>query len=964
MSPVPGLTRDYINWMCRLAAELTDITGNLFTDEIITRLSEKKDREIKNEEPVLELLRSGVVPRDGRFCINAEAHLLQLAYANNKILSLSNSRTRILAHQVESTHRIVNALNQRFIIADEVGLGKTIEAGLVIKELVFRYKYSRIIIVAPASLLVQWQCEMEEKFSENFEIIDRKVISRLRREYPGDNPWMKIDKGICSIDFIKSDSFVEELKSASWDAVIFDEAHRMRRDAQVTTRAYNAGEIMADRTKALLLLTATPFRGKLEELFFLVRLADKNLLGPYQSFYNDFCMPDSDLSRLKDKLATILIRRTKRDVGGYTMRRARTIRFELYPEERALYEATTRYVAEEFNRAMQTENRAVGFVMTVFQKLLDSSSFALCSALRNRKIHLEEMLKKAQGHAERIETAYNNFDFQDPDFFENEDPDELVNASVRKTASEIKEEITTIENLIRLGDTVTRNKKAEKLIEMMEQLKGRGYDKFLIFTQFRTTQDYLYEMLKGKYRVAVFNGSMDKDQKEDAIIRFKGDDEVLICTEAGGEGRNMQFCSILFNYDLPWSPLKIEQRIGRLHRFGQKYDVGVYNFSTKDTVAERVLDVLTRKLQLFEDSIGTPDIMLGQIEDELKLTSLFMDMSTGRQNMKLAEKEIDSSIARARESFEKLSELAVARRMDFNYDEYYRVTQKDRVYSNKQLESFVSRAAASCGEISLYLGPKSVKTGLFPVRAMPGGKHHHPYGTFDSERALADPTIEFLAFGHPLIDYVISRCQSAEYGGLTGVQFIRHDKPFEGMVFYYRALYTSMTQTRELIPVVVEPTGRIFSFEQERLERSCLRQTDLRPDVPHEGAVERMLGSLWEMNRSARERISEKVEHKLWDMREQLDLTIDPEIEKIRESCDRHIAELTDQLERQENHMRLFGKDMRGAITRTRNRIAEVRREKEHLLAHYRRRLGIQCTIELVGAGVLIALPENTPASS
>jgi ERCC4-related helicase len=945
-----------------LAAELTDITGNLFTDEIITRLTERKEREIRNEEPILELLRSGNVPRDGRFCLNAEANILQLAYANNKILSLSNSRTSILAHQVESTHRIVNSLNQRFILADEVGLGKTIEAGLVIKELVFRYKYSRILIVAPASLLVQWQCEMEEKFSESFDLIDRKTISRLRREFPGDNPWMKIDKGICSIDFIKSDSFAEDLKAASWDAVIIDEAHRMRRDAQVTTRAYNVGEILSDRTHAFLLLTATPFRGKLEELFFLVRLADKNLLGPYQSFYNDYCMPDADLSRLKDKLATILIRRTKKEVGGYTSRHARTIRFDLYPEERALYDATTRYVAEEFNRAMQTENRAVGFVMTVFQKLLDSSSYALCSALRNRKIHLEELLSKAEQNADRLETALAGFDFSDPDFFETEEPDEVVNASVRKTASEIKVEILTIEHLIRLGESVARNKKGEKLIEMIHHLKNEGYDKFLIFTQFRTTQDYLLTLLQG-YRVAVFNGSMDKDQKEDAIIRFKGDDEILICTEAGGEGRNMQFCSILFNYDLPWSPLKIEQRIGRLHRFGQKYDVGIYNFSTKDTVAERVLDVLTRKLQLFEDSIGTPDIMLGQIEDEVRLTSLFMDMTTGRAEKKAAEKELDSSIQRARASYEKLSELAVARRMDFNYNEYYRVTQKDRVFSNKQLESFVSRAAASCGEISLYLGSRSAKTGLFPVRAMPGGKHHHPYGTFDSARALADPTVEFLAFGHSLVDYVISRCQSAEYGGMTGVQFIRHDKPFSGMVFYYRVTYTSLTQSRELIPVVVEPTGRIFSFEQERLERICLRQTDFSPeDGFFDGEISRVLSSMWEMNRNARERISEKVEHKVWDMREQLDLTIDPEIEKIRESCDRHIAELSNQLERQENHMRLFDKDMRGAITRTRNKIADVRRDKEHLLAQYRRRLGIQCSIELVCAGVLIALPENTPS--
>ncbi|MGL4369878.1 MAG: DEAD/DEAH box helicase, partial [Spirochaetota bacterium] len=929
---------------------------NLFAEEIISRLSEKPAKEIKNEAEVLELLTEGPLSLDGRFCLKAESHLLQHAYANNKILSLSNSRTKILAHQVESTYRIVNSLNQRFILADEVGLGKTIEAGLVIKELIFRYKYRRIIIVAPASLLVQWQCEMEEKFGENFEIITRKTISRLRRDYPGDNPWMKIDRGICSVDFIKSLSFKEELENAMWDAVIFDEAHRLRRDAQVTTLAYNAAEIMAARCKALLLLTATPFRGKLEELFFLVRLADRNLLGPYQSFYNDYCMPDSDLTRLKEKLSTILLRRTKKEIGGFTVRFARTIRFELYGEERALYDATTHYVAEEFNRAMQTQNRAVGFVMTVFQKLLDSSSYALCSALRNRKMHLEEKLAKAEKNALRMENAAKGIDFSDPELVDVEDPNALVTASARQTVSELKEEIFTIEHLIRLAESVKRNKKAEKLLEMIKQLKTQGYDKFLIFTQFRTTQDYLAKMLEG-YDVVVFNGSMDKDQKEDAIIRFKQDAEILICTEAGGEGRNMQFCSVLFNYDLPWSPLKIEQRIGRIHRFGQKYDVCIYNFSTKDTVAERVLDVLSRKFQLFEDSIGTQDIMLGQIEDELQLSSLFMDMTTGRKSKKAADQELDNSIARAKASYEKLSELAVAKKMDFNYDEYYRVTQKDRVFSNKQLESFVARAAASAGDISLYIGAKSSKTGLYPVRAIPGGKQHHPYGTFDSERALADPAIEFLAFGHPLVDFIIARSQSNDFGGTAGVQFIRYEKPFEGMVFYYRATYTSVSESRELIPVVVEPSGRIFSFEQERIERECVRQTDYKPDDcdRFRSAIDRVLLSMWEMKSNARERICEKVEHKVWDMREQLDLTIDPEIEKIRESCDRHTAELTAQLERQENQMRLFGKDMRGAITRTKNRITETSKEKEHLLASYRRRLGVSCSIELISAGVLIS---------
>jgi superfamily II DNA or RNA helicase len=935
--------------------KVIDVTEDLFAEKI-PDISGGASREIKGENIIADCIREGKIFPDERFNLRTEAWLLQLAHTNNKILSLSNSRTRILAHQVESTHKIVNALNQRFLIADEVGLGKTIEAGLVIKELIFRYAFSRILIVCPASLMIQWQNEMEEKFGERFEVIERKTLMKRRREI-GDsiNVWDSFEKVICSIDFAKSDSVLSGLEASRWDAIIIDEAHRLRRDANITTRAYNVGEILSTRTKAFLLLTATPFRGKLEELYYLVRLVDKNLLGPFQSFQHDFCSPDSDVSRLKDKLSKVVIRRTKKEVGGFVSRHARTIRFELHPEEMALYEATTRYVAEEFNRAMQTENRAVGFVMTVFQKLIDSSSYALLSALRNRRTNLSAQLDKADLKARTFMNDEMDLEELDPEYFDIENFDEMMSTTLQKTADEIREEILTIENLIRIAENIERNKKGEKLIEMIASLSKAGKKKFLIFTQFRTTQDYLEKLLSG-YRLAIFNGSMDKDAKEQAILDFKNDAQILICTEAGGEGRNMQFCSVLFNYDLPWSPLKIEQRIGRIHRFGQLDDVSIYNFSTKDTVAERVLDVLTHKLQLFENSIGTPDIMLGQIEDELKLTTLFMDMSTGRRNVKSAEAEIDLSIARARASYEKISELTVSRRMDFNYDEYYRITQKDRLFSNKQLETFIDSVRRQSSDVTACIGDKETKTKLWPIRMVPGAEKHHPYGTFDSETALASSSLEFLAFGHPLVDYTIRLCRSESFGGLTGFFEIDHDRPFAGMVFFYVARYRSLTETREIIPAAVDFDQKAFSFELVRIERECSRRIGSIPSVKNmEEHAQRASQMADDLVKRANDRVREKIEQKLWDIREHLDLTIDPEMEKIKEACDLQIREYAAQLERQEMQANCFGKDMRSAITRTKNRIIEAEKERDIMLALYRRRLGVQCSLECVSAGILIA---------
>jgi SNF2 family DNA or RNA helicase len=453
-----------------------------------------EDLQVDGLESVVDTLKYQDIKRNSRFFLKTESFLLQHAYANNKILSLSNSRTRILAHQVESTHRIVNALNQRFLIADEVGLGKTIEAGLVIKEMMYRYNHRRILIVCPASLLFQWQHEMQSKFNESFVIMDRKVIHQIKKEHGEDvNPWKIHKKMICSLDFIKSDQYYDDLKSMKFDTVVFDEAHRLRRDSKQSTHGYVVAEILSERAKSCLLLSATPFRGKLEELYFLLALLDKNILGPFRTFYNEFCIDNSNLSNLKERISPVIIRRTKAEIGGFTKRYARTIRFELYPDERHLYEETTRYVVEEFNRAMQTENRAVGFVMTVFQKLLDSSSFALYSALSNRVKKIEGLIERAEKNHETIATLEGFYELEElPDHEELNDMNEY---SIEKTVAELKIELKTLKKLVALAENIENNKKGEELSRLIQRLKKKGFKKFLIFTQFRTTQMYLEELL-------------------------------------------------------------------------------------------------------------------------------------------------------------------------------------------------------------------------------------------------------------------------------------------------------------------------------------------------------------------------------------------------------------------------------------------------------------------------------------
>ncbi len=933
---------------------IADIGENLLfsTFDIRENKPETNNVEISNENIILPLLENRFFDDIRRFELRNESFLLQFAYSYNKILSLSNSRTRILAHQVESTHIIVNSLNQRFLLADEVGLGKTIEAGLVIKEMIFRYSYKKILIICPASLQVQWQNEMIEKFGEQFDIIDSATLKKKSKMLQiGENPWDSFSKIICSLDFIKSEKCYNLLKTTQWDAVIFDEAHRLRRDAQVSTLAYNLAEMLSDKTNSLLLLTATPFRGKLEELYFLIRLVDKNLLGPFKSFHSEFCCQDADLSILRKKLSQVLIRRTKKEIGGFTIRHAKTIKFEFYPEERLLYDYTTKYVAEEFNKAMQTENRAVGFVMVVFQKLLDSSSHALYSALIKRKASLTAMLnKQKEQSACHIDAMNLALDDDDDDYERNDELEEVVTLCNEKTERELMEEIATISNLIEIATNLKRNKKAEKLKEMITNLKAKGCNKFLIFTQFKTTQDFLKRFLS-EFSVEVFHGSLNKDEKEIAIDNFKNNIEILICTEAGGEGRNMQFCHVLFNYDLPWSPLKIEQRIGRIHRFGQERDVNIYNFSTKDTVAEKVLEVLIKKLHLFEESIGMPDIMLGQIEEEVNLNNIFMSYAHSGKKNKTIIKEFNETVLKAKKSYEKLTDLAVVKRMDFNYDEYYRITQKERMYSNKQLENFVIKFSEIDNLSKHIIGQKN-KNGLFPLKIDGQLK----FGTFDSEAALSNSKYEFLAFGHPIINNAIQNCHDNNFGGLTGVKIIRFEKDTCGIIFTFVVTFRSKSEEKELIPIYVEYSKTLTSYETEKIQREFLYQ---HKSIEYDEAiVEKIIEKVSSASKSlydgALNKLKQKINDKIFDMKENLDMHIDPELGKIKEAYKREIKELTELADLQEAKMKFEGKDMRSAITRTKNKIRMKSSEMDYLLSKNKRYLGITYKIDLVSAGIMI----------
>ncbi len=886
-----------------------------------------------SDHAILDYIAQHSFAPDTRFLLKTESFVLSSAYTNNKMLSLSNSRTRILPHQIESTYTVVNSLHKRFLIADEVGLGKTIEAGLIIKELSYRYNYDRVCIVCPASLQYQWQHEMKSKFNEEFAIVDKKMYTR----YKG-NPWV-VNKIICSIDFIKNRAFIETLSQASWDTVVIDEAHRLRRDATTQTKSYQVAELLAKNSKALLLLSATPFRGKLEELYYLLSLLDKNLLGPIHSFQATYCVPDADLGPLKEKIAQVVIRRTKREVGGFTKRLAKTIRFEMHPEERMLYDATTQYVADQFNKAMQTENRAIGFVMTVFQKLSDSSSYALLCALKKRHEYLSGLL------AQKVATRYDNMTLDEEDL---EDIDKVVQVE----SVDIEEEIATLSKLIEMAQHVTRNKKAEKLVQLIKKLKAENHQKILIFTQFRTTQDYLADVLKN-HKVVLFHGSLSRDEKEQAIENFKNEAEILICTEAGGEGRNLQFCNVLINYDLPWSPLKVEQRIGRIHRFGQPNNVIIYNFATKHTVAERVLEVLNHKLKLFEESLGTPDVILGDIADERFFNNIFMELIAGFKSKKRITKDIDTHLQKARSSYSKLQELTVARRIDLNFDEYYKITMQEREFSNKRIEQFINELKKVDDSIKNYISEQNPKNRLYFVRYNP--VTHTPvgrYGTFVSEIALENESLEFLAFGHPVVDWSIAQCQQVDFGGLSGIKQITCPYDCCGLIFHYLLTVKAKEQVQHIVPVFVSKDV-VSQAVVDDIEREALRQYGCAVSVADDVAGE-YCGNIHYYYELSRKRLEKKVGAIVTEIKESMNLHIDPCKERIQQHYVQEMEYLHKRLEWQECQQKWYDRDMHSAITRTKNMIKKIEEEHHSQMQQYYAFTDVTWQTRLVNAGILV----------
>jgi predicted RecB family nuclease len=546
------------------------------TPEIATQSHEEIDgiRIDSKNKFVLYNLQNGIFDSKRFYDLHKKAVEISLIDNFERLIALDNVKVSLFPHQVDTAYTVVNKLKLSALLADEVGLGKTIEAGMIIKELICRGLIKKILILVPASLTTQWQEELKVKFNEEFVRSD---------EFKTNDFWSREEKIIASIDTAKQLKNASIIKEINWDLILIDEAHKLKNEE---TLNYQFVEKIPK--KYFFMLTATPMQNNLKELYNMFSLLKPGLLGTLNQFNTKF-VEDTRTAKnheeLQGLLAEIMIRNRRNDIDIKFPDRIvpNPVAFELSKEEMDLYNELEKFIRAHYSAG-------VALVLMILQRVATSSTFAITSTLAR-------MIKS--------QTEKKPYKLEEGEYEENV-------VELEKELRKVKFDVDWLKRLHKQAASIKENTKGNELLKYVNKyLKD---DKILIFTSFRKTQEYIFKILsKAGYKSAIFNGSMNWAEKDKAVEDFKGDAQILISTEAGGEGRNLQFCHVMINYDLPWNPMRIEQRIGRVHRLKQEHDVLIINFSSKDTIEEYILELLYKKIKLFEVVIGELDTILSNV---------------------------------------------------------------------------------------------------------------------------------------------------------------------------------------------------------------------------------------------------------------------------------------------------------------------------------------------------------------
>lgn len=579
------------------------------------------------------------------------AWLLTRRAAGDSVESLAStlvdSQVDLNPHQVEAAlFACRNPLSRGVILADEVGLGKTIEAGLVISQR-WAERRRKVLIIVPANLRKQWHQELQDKFGLQGLILEAKSYNAIRKQEQR-NPFLFASGPIiCSYQFAKAKA--DDVKGIDWDLVVLDEAHRLRNVYKTSNVIAKTLKEALSRVHSKALLTATPLQNSLLELYGLVSFIDDRVFGDLDSFRSQFTGREQSFSSLRDRLAPICKRTLRKQVQpyvSYTARKAIVEEFTPSSEEQELSRLVADYLRRPNLKALPEGQRQL--ISLVLWKLLASSTHAIAGALETMAKRLQGVLNETPVVADLAEELDEDYESLDETAEEWEDQEQGTKAASRAERDAIAQEIEELRHFRTLATNIRDNAKGKALLTALDRAFAEldrlgAARKAIIFTESKRTQEYLLNLLADTPYgdgIVHFNGT-NSDQRAQAIYKdwlkrhegtdrisgsktadtraalvehFKERGKVMIATEAGAEGINLQFCSLVINYDLPWNPQRIEQRIGRCHRYGQKFDVVVVNFVDRSNEADaRVYELLSQKFQLFEGVFGASDEVLGAI---------------------------------------------------------------------------------------------------------------------------------------------------------------------------------------------------------------------------------------------------------------------------------------------------------------------------------------------------------------
>lgn len=734
--------------------------------------------------------------------LRERATRLDLAYRYDRFLSLTNNRIEIEPYQVQAAYEILNSYDHRYLIGDEVGLGKTIEAGIVTEELIARGRAQRVLIVAPAPLTVQWQQEMREKFDRNFVIYDRETVRTHRNSHPNQNVWLQEDLIITSIDFAKQDDVLEALRNLDvpWDLAVFDEAHHLtaRRGSDESierTQRYTVGEAVAENSDALLLLTGTPHKGKSDQFYFMV-----NLLDPYRFGHESQIHPD--------ELDDLMIRRLKEDMyetDGTRMfpeKNIEALGVEMSPAERKLYDDVTEYIREYYNLAQQEENKAAGFTMVIYQKRLVSSIYAIQKSLENRMraIQNDAVAEDLPDDVQELIPRYST----EPETLTDAERERveaaLETVTVTLNQSQIQEELDRVKQLWRQAKSIETDSKAQMLKQFVDRILTEDPDeKILIFTEYTDTLEYLRDRVFAEYDIAQVYGDLDQDRRRQEMADFENEKNIMIATDAAQEGLNLQFAHIMANFDLPWSPTRIDQRMGRLHRYGQERTVEIRNLFFKDTRESEILNLLVEKTDQIESDLGMRSDVLGRVLEDVDLDDTIMAAIAEDRPTDEVVADIDETIEERKNALETVeNEFLIRDRFDLSDedDEILDVIERSQHgdVSEDDIEVLVREFFDEFGGDIRGVRPGPARAGgdvfqLDVPDVLSGDQVAGRYeqATFTRQVAMEEDDVDFIALDHPLVQSLIEFClDSNRIDGQVAVKVASDGEPAPGILFTYR----------------------------------------------------------------------------------------------------------------------------------------------------------------------------------